>query len=62
MLRKEVIGNETDKLHFDPSDGGDPRDMSWMEDLQLATNKLESRITSLEYFQKNTVESTEIKQ
>lgn len=65
LLRKEVAGGDTsehNKLHSDTSDSGDPRVMSWMEDLQLATNKLETRIASLEQLQKNTVELTEMKQ
>ena len=49
------------KLHYDGYDGSDdPRIMSWMEDLQSASNNIESRLISLERSQKQTTESTEM--
>ena len=49
------------KLQYEGYDSGDPRIVSWMEDLQSATNSLESRLMSLERFHKQKAHSTEIK-
>ena len=49
------------KLQYEGYDGGDPRIVSWMEDLQSATNSLENRLITLERFHKQTAQSTEIK-
>lgn len=46
---------------YDGSDGGDPRIMSWMEDLQCATNTIEDRLISLERSRKQTAESNEMR-
>ena len=64
LLRRD--GSSTDatgynKLQYDGYDGGDPRIVSWMEDLQSATNSLESRLVSLEHFHKQMIQSTEMK-
>lgn len=49
------------KLHYDGydgSEGGDPRILPWMEDLQSATNNIESRLLSLERTHNNVIMKT----
>ena len=64
LLRRD--GSATDasgynKLQYEGYDGGDPRIVSWVEDLQSTTNSLESRMISLEHSHKQTAQSTELK-
>ena len=64
LLRRDGSATDTsgyNKLQYEGYDGDDPRIVSWMEDLQSATNSLESRMISLERFHKQTAQSTELK-
>ena len=45
----------------DGSDGGDPRILSWMEDLQSTINTIESRLMSLERSQRQKAELADMR-
>ena len=63
LMRKRGVDNETSSfttVQYDTSESGDPRIVSWMEDLQTTTNTLESRLTSLEHSHKNAKDSNEL--
>lgn len=67
MLRRGGAGrdpsgyNKLQNDSYDASDdGGSPRILSWVEDLQSATNNIESRLKSLEHVHMKSIESTEM--
>jgi hypothetical protein len=62
LLKRANTAADYNKLQYEGYDGGDPRIVSWMEDIQSATNSLENRVVSLECFHKKEAQSTEIKQ